>query len=304
MLCEKCYNAVISKTLGEPEKKMPFGNYWNLWLKNWEKRFLKSHSYRVWVSFWVDENVLELIVVMAAQLWGCTNSHWIVRRMRCWDGVIDSIDMSLSKLQEDSEEQRSLACCSPWGRKELGMTEQLNNNWTVHFKCMNCMVCKFYLKKLSPEKKILGKYSKLHWKEFLLACLFQNDWIHWTYIHLYIYVSEWVSAFLVMSDSLWPHELYPPGSSIYRILQPGILEWVSICFSTIHIWLCQNKVNMIFIVDPNLLDDKSETQAPFIEMLIQNITFNIFNRKHRIERKDGSSSSPFLDSLPWSISGH
>ena len=40
------------------------------------------------------------------------------------------------------------------------------------------MVCKFYLKKLSPEKKILGKYSKLHWKEFLLACLFQNDWIH------------------------------------------------------------------------------------------------------------------------------
>ena len=61
---------------------------------------------------------------------------------------------------------------------------------------------------------------------------------------------------------------------------------------------------MIFIVDPNLLDDKSETQAPFIEMLIQNITFNIFNRKHRIERKDGSSSLPFLDSLPWSISGH
>ena len=24
--------------------------------------------------------------------------------------------------------QGSLACCSPWGRKELDMTEQLNNN--------------------------------------------------------------------------------------------------------------------------------------------------------------------------------
>ena len=24
--------------------------------------------------------------------------------------------------------QGSLACCSPWGRKELGTTEQLNNN--------------------------------------------------------------------------------------------------------------------------------------------------------------------------------
>ena len=26
------------------------------------------------------------------------------------------------------EEQGSLACCSPWGRKELNKTEQLNNN--------------------------------------------------------------------------------------------------------------------------------------------------------------------------------
>ena len=28
----------------------------------------------------------------------------------------------------DSEGQGSLACCSPWARKELDMTEQLNNN--------------------------------------------------------------------------------------------------------------------------------------------------------------------------------
>ena len=26
----------------------------------------------------------------------------------------------------DSEEQGGLACCSPWGHKESGMTEQLN----------------------------------------------------------------------------------------------------------------------------------------------------------------------------------
>ena len=30
----------------------------------------------------------------------------------------------------DSEGQRSLACCSLWGRKELDMTERLNNNTT------------------------------------------------------------------------------------------------------------------------------------------------------------------------------
>ena len=47
------------------------------------------------------------------------------QRMRWLDGIIDSMDMSLSEL--DSEGQRSLGCCSPWGYKELDMTEQLNN---------------------------------------------------------------------------------------------------------------------------------------------------------------------------------
>ena len=28
----------------------------------------------------------------------------------------------------DGEGQGSLACCSPWGHKELDMTEQLNSN--------------------------------------------------------------------------------------------------------------------------------------------------------------------------------
>ena len=47
--------------------------------------------------------------------------------MRWLDGIIDSIDMSLSKLPGDSEGQGSLACRSPWGCKELDTTEQLNN---------------------------------------------------------------------------------------------------------------------------------------------------------------------------------
>ena len=43
------------------------------------------------------------------------------QRIRWLDGIIDSMDMSLSKLQ-DSERQRSLTCCSPWGHKELDVT--------------------------------------------------------------------------------------------------------------------------------------------------------------------------------------
>ena len=34
----------------------------------------------------------------------------------------------------DGEEQGSLACCSPWGRKESDMTEQLNNSHLSQLK--------------------------------------------------------------------------------------------------------------------------------------------------------------------------
>ena len=49
------------------------------------------------------------------------------QRMRWLDGIIDSMDMSLSKLWEIVKD-RSVACCSPWGCKESEMTEWLNNN--------------------------------------------------------------------------------------------------------------------------------------------------------------------------------
>ena len=94
------------------------------------------------------------------------------QRMRWWDGIIDWMDMSLSKIRElvmdreawraadhgvakswtrlsnwielrdiysalgDGEGQGSLACCSPWGHRESAMSEQLNKNkyWLRVFK--------------------------------------------------------------------------------------------------------------------------------------------------------------------------
>ena len=49
------------------------------------------------------------------------------QRMRWLDGIINSVDMSLSKLQETVKNRGSPACCSPWSHKELGTTERLNN---------------------------------------------------------------------------------------------------------------------------------------------------------------------------------
>ena len=43
------------------------------------------------------------------------------QRIRWLDGITDSMDMSLSKLGWLVKD-RSLACCSPWGCKELDMT--------------------------------------------------------------------------------------------------------------------------------------------------------------------------------------
>ena len=47
------------------------------------------------------------------------------QRMRRLDGITDSVDMSLSKLQELVID-RGLACHGSWGRKESDTTEQLN----------------------------------------------------------------------------------------------------------------------------------------------------------------------------------
>ena len=53
------------------------------------------------------------------------------QRMRWLDGITDSMDMSLSKLLRVGDGQGGLACCNPWGCKELDTTEQLN--WTEVF---------------------------------------------------------------------------------------------------------------------------------------------------------------------------
>ena len=44
------------------------------------------------------------------------------QRMRWLDGIIDSMDMNLSKLRE-LVWTGSLVCCCPWGRRELDYKE-------------------------------------------------------------------------------------------------------------------------------------------------------------------------------------
>ena len=56
------------------------------------------------------------------------------QRMRWLDGVTDAMDLSLGRLWETVRD-RGLACCSPWGHKELDSTGQLTNNSCFTMSC-------------------------------------------------------------------------------------------------------------------------------------------------------------------------
>ena len=47
------------------------------------------------------------------------------QRMRWLDGITNSMDVNVSKLGV-GDGQGGLACCGPWGHKELEMNERLN----------------------------------------------------------------------------------------------------------------------------------------------------------------------------------
>ena len=59
------------------------------------------------------------------------------QRMRWLESITDSVDMNFRKLWGGSGGQRSLACYTPWGFKELDMTERLSNNWDIYSVMLN-----------------------------------------------------------------------------------------------------------------------------------------------------------------------
>ena len=93
----------------------------------------------------------------------------------------------------ESEGQESLVCCSPWGRKELDTTQQLNNKKrSFNFGPLSCLplsktvylvlyflFCIFFLEENTLIMYVLGPINRdlpLLFPPFPSA-----DWIHWVY---------------------------------------------------------------------------------------------------------------------------
>ena len=124
------------------------------------------------------------------------------QRMRWLDGITDSMDVSLSRLQE-LDGQGGLMCCSPWGRKESDTTEWLNwtELWDKEFFGKECEVgchpllqrifpaqgsnpgllcplqCRLILKMLSHQgSPIFDTKVKWKWKSLSCVWLFVSPW--------------------------------------------------------------------------------------------------------------------------------
>ena len=81
--------------------------------------------------------------------------------VRWLDDIIDSMDMSLTKLQEIVKDRECLACCSTWGRKESDTTLRLNNkNKDSRDSPKAVYMLLAFLKQLKNEK------TKHHYQSF------------------------------------------------------------------------------------------------------------------------------------------
>ena len=111
--------------------------------------------------------------------------------MRWLDSITESVDMNLSKLWEIVKDKEAWGCCSPWGHKELDMTQQMKNN--------------------QPLPNVATRSSKINVgnRSLEVTCMCTE---------LCLTLCE-------------PMDYSLPSSSVHGILQERILKWVAISSS-------------------------------------------------------------------------
>ena len=105
-------------------KEISQGVHWKDWCWGWNSNNLATSCEEL--THWIDPD--------AGRDWGQEEKGTTEDEMVGWHHQLNGHDFE--QAPGGSEGQGSLACCSPWGRKESNTTEQVNKNWILCYnKC-------------------------------------------------------------------------------------------------------------------------------------------------------------------------
>ena len=133
----------------------------------------------------------------------------------------------------DSDGPGSLACCSPWGRKELDTSEWLNNN---NNSLCQCYIVEYLL--LNWQKQSLIDFNIYLTTIRINTCTVCVGRCVWLFKKVVVVKSWCVYAKSLQSCPTLCHPMVcsSPGSTVYVILQARILEWFALPSSRGSSW--------------------------------------------------------------------
>ena len=135
--------------------------------------------------------------------------------------------MVFEQTSGDSEGQRSLVCCSPWGHKESDVTYQLNNKskqiFTPRKLYLHTLFFIHLLHRHQPPRRCKSPIKQTKSSNLIQPTILLR--------------SEWVSEVTQLCLTLFnPMDYSLPGSSVHGMFQARVLEWVAISFSRRSSW--------------------------------------------------------------------
>ena len=161
-------------------------------------------------------------ILMLGKIEGRRRRGW--QRMRWLGSIINSMDMSLSKLQETVKDREAWACRSPQRRKELDTTEQQKPKEKISSRSHCDPACELGQNRWSRIWSQLSSRGKadINWAKTWLVLQ----------IKLVLQKCYTVTMWKVTATQLCPTLCDPMDYTVHGILQARILEWVAFPFST------------------------------------------------------------------------